>query len=72
METFDRDQEYILNKVGIKNDVGLHKDNVGRGGPTSQDLTIKYLQELPPKLYELLLEIYRIDFDIFGYEVPIF
>jgi hypothetical protein len=61
-----------LEKVGIKNDVGLHKDNVGRGGRTSKDLTMEYLQKLPPKFYELLLKIYQIDFDIFGYEAPQF
>ena len=70
METFGRDQEYILEKAGVKDFVGLHKDNVGRGGQTSQDLTRKYLQELPPKLYEQLLKIYQVDLDIFGYEAP--
>ena len=68
METFDRDQEYILQKAGIKTIVGLHKDNVGRGGQTSRDLTVKYLQKLPKGLYERLLSIYQIDFDIFGYK----
>ena len=72
METFNRDQEYILEKAGIKHVVGLHKDNVGRGGQTSQDLTNKYLQELPPRMYEQLLKIYQIDLDIFGYQAPKF
>ena len=72
METFDRDQEFILEKAGIKNVVGVHKDNVGRGGQTSLDLTNKFLQELPPKMYEQLLKIYQIDLDIFGYKAPKF
>ena len=72
METFDRDQEYILEKAGIKHVVGVHKDNVGRGGQTSQDLTNKFLQELPPKMYEQLLKIYQIDLDIFSYKAPKF
>jgi hypothetical protein len=72
METFDRDQELILEKVGIRNVVGLHKDNVGRGGQTSEDLTHKYLLELPPKLYDQLIKIYQIDLDMFGYKAPKF
>ena len=72
METFDRDQELILEKVGIRNVVGLHKDNVGRGGQTSEDLTHKYLKELPPKLYDQLIKIYQIDLDLFGYKAPKF
>jgi len=70
METFSRDQAYILEKAGIKHVVGLHKDNVGRGGRTSEDLTNKYLKELPPMMYEQLLKIYQIDLDIFGYKAP--
>jgi hypothetical protein len=57
-----------LEKAGIKHSVGHH--NVGRGGQTSEDLAREYLRELPQKLYEQLLKIYQIDFDIFGYKTP--
>jgi Sulfotransferase family len=70
METFDRDQDQILQKAGIKDLVGLRKDNVGKGGETSEEMTTKYLKELPPKLFKQLVSIYQIDFDIFGYKVP--
>jgi len=59
-----------LEKAGIKHMVGLHKDNVGRGGQTTADVTREYLQELSQELYEKLLKMYQIDFDIFGYTVP--
>ena len=73
METFDRDQYHILEKLEIQNLTGgLHKDNVGKGGQTSKDLTKSFLQELSPKLYENLVNIYKIDFDLFGYEIPAF
>ena len=62
--------EYILSQRGLFETVGLHKDNIGRGGQTSKALTIKYLKELTPKLYQQLLKIYQIDFDLFGYELP--
>jgi hypothetical protein len=63
-------QEYILEQTGLKEIVGPRKDNVGRGGQTSEELTKKYLQELTPKLYQRLLKIYQVDFDLFGYEAP--
>jgi Sulfotransferase family len=70
METFDRDQDRILQKAGIKDIVGLRKDNVGKGGETSEEMTATYLKELSPKLFQQLLKIYQIDFDIFGYKIP--
>ena len=63
-------QEHILNKAGIKELVGMRKDNVGKGGETSAEMTTQYLRELPPKLFEQLLRIYQYDLEIFGYEMP--
>ena len=65
-------QDYILQKAGIKGIVSLHRDNVGKGGQTSELLTQRYLRELPPKLYAQLLKIYQVDLDMFGYEAPKF
>ena len=68
METFDRDQKYILEKAGVKNRIRLHKDNVGKGGHTLETVTMEYLKELTPKLYEDLTKLYQIDMDLFGYK----
>ncbi len=63
----------ILDKAGIKNIVGkLHRDNVGKGKQNSTELMHNYLRELSVKLYNQLVNIYKIDFDLFGYEVPQF
>jgi hypothetical protein len=51
--------------------VSLRKDNVGKGGQTSEELTKAYLKELPKKFYEEIVKIYEIDFDLFGYDLPI-
>ena len=73
METFNRDQYHILEKAGIQNLTGgVHKDNVSKGGQTSKDLTQSFLHELSPKVYKQLVNIYKIDFDLFGYEIPAF
>jgi hypothetical protein len=61
----------ILDKAGIRNIVGkIHKDNVGKGKQNSTELMRTYLRELSPKLYNQLAGIYKIDFDMFGYEIP--
>ncbi len=63
----------ILDKAGVKNIVGkLHRDNVGKGKQNSTELMHNYLRELSLKLYNQLVSIYKIDFDLFGYEVPKF
>ena len=59
----------ILN-TGLRKLVPLRKDNVGKGGQTSEDLTKAYLNELPKNLYEEIVKIYKIDFDLFGYDLP--
>jgi hypothetical protein len=57
-----------LKKVGLAEVVEKRQDNVSNGGPTSEKLTEFYLKQLPPKLYEQLVNIYRIDLDLFGYK----
>ncbi len=60
-----------MDKAGIRNIVGkIHKDNVGKGQQNSTELMQTYLRELSPKLYYQLAGIYKIDFDMFGYEIP--
>ena len=63
----------ILDKAGIKNIVGkTHKDNVGKGIQNSTEMMHTYLRQLSLKIYNELVSIYKIDFDLFGYEVPKF
>ncbi len=50
--------------------IPLRRDNVGKGGETSVNLTKAYLKELPQKFYDQIVKIYKIDFDLFGYDFP--
>ena len=32
--------------------------------------TVKHFANLPPKLFKQLVKIYKIDFELFGFEIP--
>lgn len=70
METFERDLKFVLEKAGIYNETSLRKDNVAANGQTSQEVTYSYLKLLPSELYKSLISVYKIDFDLMGYQVP--
>ena len=70
METFDRDQEYILEKSGIKDKVTRVKKHVKRNPRSSEKFVQKYLDQLSPSLYEKIINLYSIDFQIFNYPLP--
>jgi len=72
METFGRDQRFVMEKSGIINRVSQRQDNVGPGGQTSPEMTKAYFKTLPREIFDKLLEIYEIDFALFGYKVPEF
>ena len=73
LETFDRDQAYILNKTGIGWEVAQpRKVNTARDGKNSMSLVDDYIAELEKDtegqdLIRGLCQLYVIDFMIFDY-----
>ena len=72
-ETFDRDTSEILSEAKLKHLLPpsgrLQNKNKSKGGNlNTANITEKYLKELNPKLLSGLLELYGIDFDMFGYD----
>ena len=71
-ETFDRDQDHILKKSGIEDLVKVEKRRIGGGQPRkSSDYVQQYIDELSPQLFEEILELYYVDYEIFGYPYPV-
>jgi hypothetical protein len=69
METLDEDTEYILKKIHVsKNKIHMSKKNSALDGKSASEVTNSYLRSMRSSLYEKLLELYVIDFDIFGYK----
>jgi len=68
-ETLSDDTDFILKKINAA-DVDIEKKNSAKDGKSSHEVTRTYLRELTKNLYTQLVDVYRIDFDLFGYEVP--
>ena len=73
-ETFDRDTMHILKHSRLTEYLPpaekTLKKNVSKGKQNSSSLVETYLDELPPDLRKNLYDLYRIDFDLFGYKPP--
>ena len=65
----DEDTAYVLKRIRAKEKIVAKKVNSAKDGKSSREITNKYLKELTPKLYEQLVEIYQVDFNIFGYDI---
>jgi len=68
----ERDQKFLLNVTNLSNFIQPRKDNVNRSNISTKQLTFHLISQLPEEIFNELLEIYRIDFEIFGYDVPKF
>ncbi|KAG8225637.1 hypothetical protein J437_LFUL013671 [Ladona fulva] len=77
METLSRDEDYIIDKAGIASALGRKPGDAGTrpreavnaaiGGRTA-DVLPRYFQTLTREQLDALYEIYRLDFEMFGYE----
>ena len=68
-ETLSDDTEFILKKIKAE-DIDIEKKNSAKDGKSSNEVTRTYLRELTKNLYRQLVDVYRIDFDLFGYVIP--
>jgi len=71
-ETLSADTEFILSKIKASEKLTVEKKNSSKDGKNSHEVTAKYLKELNRDEYDELVQLYVIDFDIFGYKVPDF
>ena len=68
-ETLSEDTEFVLKKIKAT-DISIEKKNSAKDGKSSHEVTRTYLKHLDTSLYQKLVDVYRIDFDLFGYQVP--
>eukprot|EP00090_Calanus_glacialis_P010167 TRINITY_DN18556_c0_g1_i1.p1 TRINITY_DN18556_c0_g1~~TRINITY_DN18556_c0_g1_i1.p1 ORF type:complete len:359 (-),score=48.11 TRINITY_DN18556_c0_g1_i1:87-1163(-) len=69
-ETLSEDTTFLLRKIKGAENLTVEKKNSAKDGKSSHDVTRMYLKELDKNLYTRLVQLYEIDFDIFGYDVP--
>ena len=71
-ETLDEDTQNILKKIHAPDKLTkVTQKNQTKGGKSS-NFVVQYLKQLDTDLYKNLINIYRIDFQIFGYSIPHF
>ena len=71
-ETFAKDLEKISAMANLALSGSIHKNKrlkkEGQGRPTTAELTRTYFRKLPKKYIKELYDIYKIDFEMFGYD----
>jgi len=73
LETLEEDTDYILERIALSKDkLHMKKRNSAPDGKNSSEVTNMFLKQIGEDLYKRLLELYQIDFDIFGYKVSNF
>ena len=64
--TLERDSEEVIRSAGIGHLVKIQKKNAGK--EKSAEVTRSLLKKLGKDLYNKIVDVYKVDFDIFGYE----
>jgi len=69
METLSRDTQYLkqTKSLNIQTDF-IHHQGI-HGHTSSNNRTLMYWQQLSPNLKRKLLQMYRLDFELFGYDL---
>lgn len=74
LETLDRDNKYIVNKLGIekvlRQPTGKQANfiNESRDGRKTEALIKRYFRQLNVETLEKLIKVYEDDFELFGYD----
>jgi len=68
-ETLQRDLEFVIDSAKIGHLIKAEKRNEAKGGWKSSEMVSAYLKDLGEPLYNKVVEIYRIDLEIFGYQI---
>ena len=67
METFDKDAEMIMKAAGLDHVTKRKHSNQRKTGASSSELTKTYLDKISPDTKKVLFDIYKYDFESFGY-----
>ena len=67
-ESFPKDQKFIGKMAGVEfENVQAHKSH----GESTKNLTMEYFGQLDSETINQLYELYRVDFEMFGYDFNI-
>jgi len=67
METLSRDTQYLKDLLHLNIDIKF-THHQGLHGHTSNNITVEYFKQLSRKQKNNLLQMYKLDFELFGYD----
>ena len=68
METLEEDLALLLDRVGLSQHRDLFPHTHTQHGGPSSNMTSQLLQQLRPDELQALINKYRLDFDLYGYD----
>ncbi|KAM4690498.1 carbohydrate sulfotransferase 9-like [Rhinophrynus dorsalis] len=66
-QTLKKDSDYVLKTIGAPDDLKYPEIKQYNETRTDTDIASKYFTQLPLNLFQLLVDVYRLDFMLFGY-----
>ena len=73
LEDFEEDVAYIAIKLNVTEQLGVlnyvQHETPGKGKISRKERRDKYMSKLSPKIIQDLYELYKIDFDMFSYNL---
>ena len=71
LENFDEDTKFIRDQLQLDIPIGLHRNHASGKSSTSDKRKEFFAEDnMPKELVRKLYQIYQLDFDMFGYELP--
>ena len=72
LENYKEDEEFIIKNLKLDIKLGVHKNMLAYPEKKStHEKRIEFFENIPQELTAKLYRVYKLDFDMFGYEKPI-
>ena len=70
LEDYEEDEKFIIEKLDLDLPLGVHKNDAS-GKKSKSDKRNEFFSELSTELTQKIFNVYKLDFEMFGYVEPI-
>ena len=71
LEDYEEDERFIIEKLDLDLPLGVHK-NDAQGEKSKSEKRNEFFSKLSIELTQKIFNVYKLDFEMFGYDKPIF